>query len=67
MEGSKLVDELADKILNDSAIIAFEHGYDKAKEIREIAKNKFPQAKIFTLKDMQKLDRMTFIIKGLKR
>ncbi|MFW5888819.1 MAG: peptide chain release factor N(5)-glutamine methyltransferase [Bacillota bacterium] len=57
----------ADIILNDSAIIAFEHGYDKAKEIREIAKIKFPQAEIFTLKDMQKLDRMTFIVKGFKK
>jgi release factor glutamine methyltransferase len=49
-------------ILKDKAIIAFEHGYDKAEELRSIAKHNFPNAKIFTLKDMQNLDRMTFII-----
>mgnify|MGYP005852560951 CR=1 FL=1 len=57
----------ANLILNESAIIAFEHGYDKSEAIIEMAKAKFPDAKIFTLKDMQKLDRMTFIIKGFKK
>ena len=52
----------ANKILKSKSIIAFEHGYDKAKELRNIAKQYFPKAKIFTLKDMQKLDRMTFVI-----
>ena len=56
--------ENADKILNDQAIIAFEHAYDKKHELSAIAKQYFPEAKIFTLKDMQNKDRMTFIIKG---
>ncbi|MGD9964399.1 MAG: peptide chain release factor N(5)-glutamine methyltransferase [Candidatus Izemoplasmatales bacterium] len=54
----------ADQILNDQAIIAFEHAYDKKDELTAIAKQYFPEAKIFTLKDMQNKDRMTFIIKG---
>jgi release factor glutamine methyltransferase len=53
-------------ILKDKAIIAFEHGYDKAEALRIIAKQNFPNAKIFTLKDMQNLDRMTFVVKGFK-
>lgn len=56
----------ANHILKDKAIIAFEHGYDKAKELRNIAKMYFPNAKVYTLKDMQNLDRMTFVIKGFK-
>jgi release factor glutamine methyltransferase len=51
-------------ILKEKAIIAFEHAYDKAEAIRNLAKTVYPQAKIYTLQDMQKLDRMTFIIKG---
>ncbi|MFP4478540.1 MAG: peptide chain release factor N(5)-glutamine methyltransferase [Candidatus Izemoplasmatales bacterium] len=52
------------KILNDQAIIGFEHAYDKLEAIQAIAKETYPDAKIFTLKDMQGLDRMTFIIIG---
>jgi release factor glutamine methyltransferase len=52
------------EILKEKAIIAFEHAYDKAEAIRNLAKTVYPQAKIYTLQDMQKLDRMTFIIKG---
>jgi len=51
-------------IVKDKAIIAFEHAYDKAKEIQEIAKKYYPMANVFTLKDMQGMDRMTFIIHG---
>jgi release factor glutamine methyltransferase len=54
--------ENAKAILNEKSIIAFEHGYDKGEEIRNIAKQHFPKAKVYTLKDMQKLDRMTFVI-----
>lgn len=54
----------ADKVLNEKSIIAFEHGYDKSEAIQKLAKAKFPKAKVFTIKDMQKLDRMTFIING---
>jgi len=52
----------AKTILNDRSMIAFEHGYDKAGRIREIAKTYFPNAEIFTLQDMQQKDRMTFIL-----
>ena len=55
----------AQRILKNKSIIAFEHGYDKAKELQSIASEYFPKAKIYTLKDMQKLDRMTFILNGL--
>ena len=51
-------------ILNDKAIIAFEHAYDKLEELQTMAKETYPNAKIYTLKDMQGLDRMTFIIIG---
>ncbi|MDY0138339.1 MAG: peptide chain release factor N(5)-glutamine methyltransferase [Candidatus Izemoplasmatales bacterium] len=54
----------AKSILNEKAIIAFEHAYDKSSLLQEIARENFPKAKIYTLKDMQKLDRMTFIIIG---
>lgn len=54
--------ENAKTILNKKSIIAFEHGYDKGEEIRNIAKQHFPNAKVYTMKDMQKLDRMTFVI-----
>ncbi len=53
-------------ILKDKAIIAFEHGYDKAEELRSIAKHHFPNALIYTLKDMQEKDRMTFVIVGFQ-
>jgi len=56
----------ANHILKEKAIMAFEHGYDKAEELRSIAKQNFPNAKIFTLKDMQNLDRMTFVVKGFE-
>jgi release factor glutamine methyltransferase len=54
----------AKAILNPKFVIAFEHGYDKAGEIRTIAKSVYPQAEIFTIKDMQKKDRMTFIVQN---
>lgn len=54
----------ASSILNPQSIIAFEHGYDKAKDLQLIAKIYFPNAYIYTLKDMQNKDRMTFIING---
>jgi release factor glutamine methyltransferase len=48
-------------LLNPRSFIAFEHGYDKAAELRAIAKIHFPSARIYTLADMQGRDRMTFI------
>ena len=54
----------ANKILKEKSIIAFEHAYDKKEELQILAKQYFPNANIFTLKDMQNKDRMTFIIIG---
>jgi release factor glutamine methyltransferase len=52
----------AKAILNPRSFLAFEHGYDKAAELRAIAATHFPKAKIYTLADMQGKDRMTFIV-----
>jgi len=52
----------AKNILNPKSILGFEHGFDKAAEIRSIAKSFFPGAEIFTVQDMTKRDRMTFIL-----
>ena len=52
----------AAKILKPKSFIAFEHGFDKAVQLTNIAKTYFPSAVVFTLKDMQGKDRMTFII-----
>jgi release factor glutamine methyltransferase len=49
-------------ILNPKFLIAFEHGFDKAEEIRGLAQIHFPEATVFTVKDLQKRDRMTFIL-----
>lgn len=51
----------ARSILRPKFLIAFEHGFDKASEIRELARHHFPEAQVFTVQDMQKRDRMTFI------
>lgn len=53
------------KHLNDRALIAFEHGYDKKIEIEEIARTYFKDARIETLKDLEGRDRMTFIYVNL--
>jgi release factor glutamine methyltransferase len=52
----------ASSILNDKFIMGFEHGYDKAEEIRTMAKSIYPNAEIFTIQDLSKRDRMTFIV-----
>jgi len=43
-------------------IIAFEHGYDKNKEIKELALKYFPSAEVRQIKDIFGRDRMTIII-----
>lgn len=55
--------EGAESILNDKYIIAFEHAYDKAKELKKIIKKNIKDVEIIQKKDMQGKDRMTFIIK----
>ena len=52
----------AENYLNKKFLIAFEHAYDAAPKIRELAAHKFPNALIKTQKDMQKRDRMTFVL-----
>ena len=54
----------AKRILNDNAIIAFEHGYDKKNEIEALAKHYFPKSRVETLKDYEGRDRMTLIYLG---
>jgi len=56
----------AAQILNDNAILAFEHGFDKREAMRELAKKYFPDANIISLKDLEGKDRMTIIVKGFK-
>lgn len=54
-------------ILNDKAIIAFEHGYDKKNEMIELAKTYFPESDVEVIKDLEGKDRMTFIYYGVKK
>lgn len=49
--------------LNDSYIIAFEHAYNKAQQLRNIIIEHFGDVEIIQKKDMQGKDRMTFIVK----
>ncbi|MGM9972349.1 MAG: peptide chain release factor N(5)-glutamine methyltransferase [Anaeroplasmataceae bacterium] len=51
----------AKNLLNEKALIAFEHGYDKKEEMLKLAREYFPNAKVEVLKDMQGKDRMTLI------
>ena len=69
VDGLKFYREIlsqASTILKPQSIIAFEHGYDKAEQLRSIAQTFFPKSLIYTMKDMQQKDRMTFIITGFK-
>ena len=53
----------AEKILNDRYLIAFEHAYNKTKELKRIIKKHLKDVEIIQKKDLQGKDRMTFIIK----
>jgi len=55
------------KVLKPKAVIAFEHAYDKKDAIHKIVKEVYPEAEVFTLQDMQKLDRMTFVVIGFHK
>ena len=44
------------------SIIAFEHGFDKNKEIKDLALTYFPKAEVRQIKDIFGKDRMTIII-----
>ncbi len=53
----------AEKVLNERYIIAFEHAWDKAKEIRKLCKKYLKHVRIIQKEDMQGRDRMTFVMK----
>ena len=52
----------AKQYLKGRNIIAFEHGFDKNKEIKELALKYFPNAEIRQIKDIFGKDRMTIVI-----
>ena len=53
----------AESILNDKYIIAFEHAFNKAKELKKLIRKHLKDVEIIQKKDLQGKDRMTFIIK----
>lgn len=59
----RLIIEQAKDHLNDKFIVAFEHAYDKSKQLKKIIQKHFTGVDIIQKKDMQGKDRMTFIIK----
>ncbi len=59
----KRILDQANEYIDKRFLIAFEHGFDKARELRDYAQRKFPECLVFTKKDMQGRDRMTFIEK----
>lgn len=60
----RIILEGACKIMNEKCVLAFEHGYNKTKEIEDICRAYFKDANIYTKKDLQGLDRMIFVIRG---
>ena len=54
------------KIMKDKFVMGFEHGYNTSKAIEDLAKQLYPDAIVFTKKDMQGRDRMTFVIRGFE-
>lgn len=59
----RLILEEAPNFVKDRFIIAFEHAYDKAKELKKLISKHFDGVEVIQKKDMQGKDRMTFIIK----
>lgn len=54
----------ASKYIKNKAIIAFEHGYDHKKALKELSLKNFPESLIIQKKDLGKRDRYTFVIIG---
>lgn len=54
------------KVMKDKFIIGFEHGYNTSEAIENLARSLYPNAIVFTKKDMQGRDRMTFVIQGFE-
>ena len=63
LEFYRVIISQAKDYVNDRFIIAFEHAYDKAEELKNIITEHFDDVEILQKKDMQGKDRMTFIIK----
>ncbi len=59
----RLILEQASLYLKDTYFMAFEHAYDKAKELKKLIKKHLPDAEVIQKKDLQGKDRMTFVIK----
>jgi len=51
-------------LLKDNAMVAFEHGYDKKEEMKNLIKEYFPNSRIECIKDLEGKDRMTFFYIG---
>ncbi len=51
-------------MLNAPGVLAFEHAYDKKEELQALIEEVYPHAEVWTLKDMQGRDRMTFAVTG---
>lgn len=60
----RIILENAPKIMNERCILAFEHGYNTSREIERLASEYFPGAKVYTKRDLQGLERMTFVVRG---
>lgn len=48
--------------LNDRFLIAVEHGFQHAKAVQTMAQAAFPNARVWSEKDMQQKDRFTFVL-----
>ena len=59
----RIIIKNAESILNDRYIIAFEHAFNKAKELKKLIRKHLKDVEIIQKKDLQGKDRMTFIIK----
>jgi release factor glutamine methyltransferase len=53
----------ADKIMKPKFMMAFEHAFDKAEELKKLILSYFPEATVIQKKDMQGKDRMTFVFR----
>ena len=65
IDGMKFYDVIlknANQILNKPNFIAFEHSYNKKKEMHELINKYFPNAEYETIKDLSGKDRITIII-----
>ncbi len=60
----RIIVEDSSLIAKERFMLAFEHSYMQNKEMKEIILNKYPNAKIEQVKDLQGKDRMTFAFIG---